>query len=90
MEELQKVFYSNSISVFAGTSDFVLKFQTNVPKMDKNNEITVDTKNEVNVIISPVVFKKLTKVMENRLNIFESTNGEILIKDKKIKRKSKK
>lgn len=70
-------YYSNDVIVFSSENDFTVKFRHIVPTIDPENKVVSKTTNEINVAVSPVLFKKMIAAMQDQLAKHEKAYGEI-------------
>jgi hypothetical protein len=74
---LHNCFFSNNVIAFGSDNDFTIKFRHVMPNLNSENKVENVLVNEINVSISPFLFKRLIAAMQDQLLQFETRNGEV-------------
>ena len=90
-EDYQEVFYANRTHLFTSANYFLFKFQTTIPKVNKEKEnIIQESIDEIIIVTSPQHFKRIFNLMKRQLEFFENEFGIIKIDEKKDAKKTQK
>lgn len=76
--------FSNNFIAFGSDSDFTIKFRYSVPTIDSENKVGVFIANETNITVTPILFKRMIIAMQDQLQRFEKSYGEIKADTKPI------
>lgn len=72
-------FYANDVIAFGSENDFTIKFRRVMPILNAEEKVTSKTTDEMNVAVSPVLFKKMITAMQDQLQKHEKAHGEVKV-----------